>query len=136
MRGPSALPLVIDVLPHRLTELRELPLPERALGKPRVWNDQACGVHDAIVKENDVEIERTRAPPGAAHTARAGLDFVESREQRGRFQRRFDGEHLVQVGRLSESTERRGLLDGGSTDDAALRNGVDGVSCALQIHVT
>ena len=48
-------------------------MPERTLGKPRVWNDEVRGVHYAIVEEHDVEIERARAPSGAADPARVGL---------------------------------------------------------------
>lgn len=100
-----------------------------------MWNGQLRGVHHAIIEEHDVQVEGPRFPPVRANATGIRLDTMKAGEHRGGVECRFDGEHLVQVGRLSESAQRGRLLDCGRSDHTTLRKGIDSVSGARQVSV-
>jgi hypothetical protein len=89
-----------------------------------------------IIEKHDIQVEGSRLPPVRAHATGVGLDAMEPSEQVSGVERRFDGEHLVQVGRLGEPAQRGRLFDCGRSDHTTLRKGIDGVSRARQVCVT
>ena len=95
-------------------------------------NRKRLRVHHAIVEANDVEIERSRAPFRRSVSARVRFDTVELIEQRVGIEGGLDGEHLIQIRRLLETTEWLGFVHSCCADDATIGNCRDGVAGVLE----
>jgi hypothetical protein len=65
-----------------------------------------------------------------------GLDGVQRRERRGWVERRLDGEHLIEVGRLREPAEWFRFLDLRGTNHSTLRDGGDRVARTIEIRAS
>src|SRR5258708_19935112 len=76
-----------------------------------MWKGQPRSLHSNVAKPHDVEIDCSRTPSNATHTAECQLDPVQTRQQHDRRFARRQKNHLIQVRRLRCSAERRGLLD-------------------------
>src|SRR5688500_6927014 len=82
-------------------ECVELPQPEVAIVESRMGNDQRLVGHGLPLELHDIEVERPRAPPLAAHAAGAPLDGLQRLEQCMRGELRLDGDHLIEVASLA-----------------------------------
>ena len=97
---------------------------ERPLGEAWVRHDELWRVEDRLAEsadQQDVEIERTRAPPdlGGAVAAVAVLDAVELLEQLVRREIAVERDRGVEEGRLGGATDRVGGVDARSLEVAA-----------------
>jgi hypothetical protein len=77
-----------------------------------VWNGEIGLVDAAFGESHDVEIERASAPSLAASPTGIALDPLQRPEEGVRLERRFEGDHLIQVGTLGHAAEGRRLLNG------------------------
>src|SRR5688500_4792796 len=93
-------------------ELDELPLPEVAVGKLRVWKGETLRIYHPVPELHDVEVDGPRAPALAALPAEQALDLQQLIEQRLRRHRRLQRHHLVEEIPLWLRSDRRRLLDG------------------------
>jgi len=98
-----------------------------------VRHAQVSLVDGLPIETHDVEIERSRSPSLAPHASFARLDRVQVRQQIGRSEPRFDGQHLIEIGRLLDRPERRGFLDRRLTDYARARHCSERHTCARQM---
>ena len=91
---------------------------ESALRHPWMWDGKCLTVHDAIIVEQDVDIERTRTKADATCCASVvTFDPLADRQQILRRSSRLDTDNLVQKVRLIEETDRLGLIDRGPGND-------------------
>src|SRR5215211_3112526 len=133
IRGTSPLPLPIDVPRQRTPQRCQLSLPERAVRKPRVRDDELRGVHDAIIEQHDVQIERARGPARPTHASGRRFDVPQPTEQLDRLQGGFDGNHLIEIRGLGERTEWFRFLHVCHTYHSALRDACNGVARAIEV---
>src|SRR5271167_2078707 len=94
-----------------LNQLRELALPEVAVGKLRMRNGQARLGDCAVAVPHDVEVQRARPPSRVALTTVDALDLEEMGEEITGRQRCLDSDHLIEIGILAGRADGRGLLD-------------------------
>src|SRR5215204_687039 len=119
-----------------LIKLRDLSLPERAIGDTGMRHDELRAVHTAVAEAYDIQVDRARPPPALTHPARRALDLLQPVEERGWLECRLDGNHLIEVRRLGEATERFRFFDLRCTQHSALRGGGDGFPRAIEIRAS
>jgi hypothetical protein len=81
--------------------VRKLGMRDRQIGLP----------HRLVAIPYDIEVERSRSPPFASRSAPIGFDAPALFQQRRRLQRGFKQNHLVQIRRLRDWSDRCRLLD-------------------------
>src|SRR6476659_818247 len=79
-------------------ELRQLPLPEIAVGQLGMGNDKVGLGNAPLAEAHDVPIERARAPALRPHAALGALDGLAGLAERPRLESGLEQHHLVEVG--------------------------------------
>src|SRR2546428_2346663 len=103
-----------------MVELRQLALPEGAVRKLGVRDQERGLTHHAIAEPHDVQVQGARSPadPRLALAAALRFDRVKVDEQLGGLERGFEQDHLVEVCPLRHRSEGVGLLDTGLVEQA------------------
>src|SRR5690242_20179871 len=76
-------------------ELRQLPLPEVAVGQSGMGKDKVGLAHPPRAEAYDVDVDRARAPVLGAHPALRVLDRVAGIQQGVRLEAGLEQQHLI-----------------------------------------
>jgi hypothetical protein len=97
-------------------------------------NGKICLVHLLLGKAHDVEIESSWSPPLVTRAPRVALDALERCHEDARFQRRFEGGHLIEIRPLRGAAKWLGFLDSAHRQEPGAGKSRESRTCVREMR--